>query len=104
MNEGYIKSGPHPSLHQHSGEVREVQFELQRACPSGHQINIDSFAELPLPMPVWVSWPAVRNISGWCDSRVLYRITPDELDRAQKRWPGKYVGSYVCEHMGRLIE
>lgn len=100
------KSGPHPSLHQQSGEVREVQFLIEQECehPLDSPTNLREY-----PAAVFVEWPPLSedearlDAPGFrpCGSRFYFTLSDQAARKLgynpQHEW-------LVCEHMGRLIE
>jgi len=98
---GYGTSGPHSSLQSQTGEVHEVQFEVQRNClrSADETVGFESFA-------VWVYWPPERPPLAVvdCDGK-RYRLTPaGQKQMLARGFQGNLQYATVCEHMGRLIE
>jgi hypothetical protein len=98
------KSGPHPSLHPQGGEVREVQFLVERECPEPGDFPTNLREH---PAPIFVIW-APLHVSDLqpdfvsCSSPHFFQLTGDEAERLG--YDTTWHDWYVCEHIGRLIE
>src|SRR5579872_2848680 len=105
MNSGHVnsKSGPHPSLHQRSVEVREVQFELRGPCRGIPEDEATPFFDPPIP--IWVEWPADNRDECGLSYKVTKRSVRVVHARLRQMGYAAPPGvPMVCEHMGRLIE
>ena len=109
-----VTSGPHPHSQSQSAEVREVQFEVQRACPDHQPESVNRKPTSALPFAVWVYWPPKRRsqlaplgLSRVCrTAEAFVHLTPEGQQEWMNRVPNaKWVEFPVlCEHMGRIIE
>lgn len=111
MNPVNCKSGPHPSLHSQNGEVREVQFVIERHCPWDRPLDEELREALAahLPLATWVFWPGQESRSRRCKTDApVYRLSPRGVAVVNESVPEGFeiypAAFYVCEHMGRLIE
>jgi hypothetical protein len=99
------KAGPHPLLQSQRGEVREVQFEVQRFCPDAYAEAVDR-RPVHFPFAVWVYWPPETRKDHPCgETQIVYRLSPRGRQQLQALF-GYSVnrGASACEHMGRIIE
>lgn len=95
-----VKSGPHPHSQSKGGEVREVQFVIERECaverPNPVELNPDE------QFAVFVEWPPSRqegSLETTCGP-IAFRLTRPHP--RVKHFPDDL--GWVCEHMGRIIE
>ncbi len=82
-----------------------MPFEITTHCKEAHAFYGEGVRQRlisVLPITIWVHVPAVP--SNLCSCKEAYRVT-EESEREIGRLGGHEPhGSYVCEHMGNLIE
>lgn len=103
MNPVNHTSGPQIFRAREGGEVLEVQFLVERFCPS---ISTPSDLQVAESFAVWVDLNDRQRTSP-CGG-VSFGVTPKGLRDFRRNGfepigtPGRKAA--VCEHMGRLIE
>lgn len=100
-----VKSGPHPHSQSGSGEVREVQFEIQRPCPSWPEWHARHLLSRRLPIAIWVYYPAIARTDHQCDVfPYVYRLTPSGRKIIEELFGTVTPRACVCQCLGRIIE
>jgi hypothetical protein len=90
----------------------EVQFVIERACPHGyswpHGESVVKTINASAPFSLWVWWPPDppnRTSSDPCTDSASYMLSPRGLAEADLIFQRKvHRDSYICSHMGHVIE
>lgn len=103
------KSGPQIFRAREAGEVREVQFVIERRCPHNAKEAYPAKFDQALPFPVWVRFPPeIREDPefGCVETSIVYRLSAVGIRQLRRRFgvTANTKTPCVCEHMGQVIE